>query len=307
MQAANPATIGTDQEAGLAKSRTSFWRMHGWLKWAVGGLLAAAALLAGIVTVAAHRAEPFLRARIVEGLRERFHARVELDSFHVSLDNGLDGRWGVWAEGKGLRIWPPAQVAGVSVPAGTSQPNTPEAPLIRLKVFRFHAPLRYEPGKPIRVSVVKLTGLDVDLPPRSHFLHNSTAAEPARNEEASGGGLRFEADSIECKDARLILETGKPGKLPLKIAIAHLKLTKTDSDEQLSAGIPAMRFDAELTSPRPVGTIHSKGRFGPWDVADPGESPVSGDYGFEHADLGEFKGIAGIYRPSGTMRGHCAT
>jgi hypothetical protein len=303
MQAANPATIGTDQEAGLAKSRTSFWRMHGWLKWAVGGLLAAAALLAGIVTVAAHRAEPFLRARIVEGLRERFHARVELDSFHVSLDNGLDGRWGVWAEGKGLRIWPPAQVAGVSVPAGTSQPNTPEAPLIRLKVFRFHAPLRYEPGKPIRVSVVKLTGLDVDLPPRSHFLHNSTAAEPARNEEASGGGLRFEADSIECKDARLILETGKPGKLPLKIAIAHLKLTKTDSDEQLSAGIPAMRFDAELTSPRPVGTIHSKGRFGPWDVADPGESPVSGDYGFEHADLGEFKGIAGILSSIGHYEG----
>jgi len=303
MQAANPATIGTDQEAGLAKSRTSFWRMHGWLKWAVGGLLAAAALLAGIVTVAAHRAEPFLRARIVEGLRERFHARVELDSFHVSLDNGLDGRWGVWAEGKGLRIWPPAQVAGVSVPAGTSQPNTPEAPLIRLKVFRFHAPLRYEPGKPIRVSVVKLTGLDVDLPPRSHFLHNSTAAEPARNEEASGGGLRFEADSIECKDARLILETGKPGKLPLKIAIAHLKLTKTDSDEQLSAGIPAMRFDAELTSPRPVGTIHSKGRFGPWDVADPGESPVSGDYGFEHADLGEFKGIAGILSSTGHYEG----
>ena len=37
-------------------------------------------------------------------LEEHFHARVELDSFHVSLVDGL------WAEGKGLRIWPPARL-----------------------------------------------------------------------------------------------------------------------------------------------------------------------------------------------------
>ena len=37
-----------------------------------------------------------------------------------------------------------------------------------------------------------------------------------------------------------------------------------------------MGFEAELTNPRPVGTIHTKGSFGPWLVADPGESPVDG-------------------------------
>jgi hypothetical protein len=113
-------------------------------------LLATAGLLAVVVTVAAHRAEPFLRARIVGGLQERFHARVELDSFHLSLDDGLDGHWGVWAEGKGLRVFPPAQVEGVTVPG----PAGPVAPMIRLVEFRFHAPLRYAAGKPFQISMV---------------------------------------------------------------------------------------------------------------------------------------------------------
>ena len=69
-----------------------------------------------------------------------------------------------------------------------------------------------------------------------------------------------------------------------------------------------MGFDAELTNPRPVGTIHTKGSLGPWLVEDPGESPIAGDYQFEHADLGSFKGIAGILnfdRP--LRRARCAT
>ena len=64
-----------------------------------------------------------------------------------------------------------------------------------------------------------------------------------------------------------------------------------------------MGFEAELTNPRPVGTIHTKGSFGPWVVEDPGESPVTGDYQFEHADLGGFKGIAGILSSTGHYEG----
>ena len=67
-----------------------------------------------------------------------------------------------------------------------------------------------------------------------------------------------------------------------------------------------MVFDAELTNPRPVGAIHTTGQFGPWQGSDPGESPVSGDYRFTHADLSTIKGIAGILtfgRPiPGTLR-----
>ncbi|MGD0901820.1 MAG: hypothetical protein ABR924_02650, partial [Terracidiphilus sp.] len=135
--------------------QASFWRRHRVLMWVLGGLLVAAAGLAAIVTVLAHRAEPFLRARIVEELQDRFHGRVELDSFHLTLGIGLEGQWGVWAQGKGLRIWPPAQVAGVTVP-GPAEPGAAGAgaakPLIQLEEFRFHAPLSFEPGKPIHIS-----------------------------------------------------------------------------------------------------------------------------------------------------------
>jgi hypothetical protein len=101
---------------------------------------------------------------------------------------------------------------------------------------------------------------------------------------------------MKCNGAHLTLETSKPGKLPLEFAIAHLTLRR------LGTG-GAMGYDAELTNPRPVGTIHSTGRFGPWLVEDPGESAIAGDYRFEHADLGGFKGIAGILSSTGHYEG----
>jgi hypothetical protein len=52
-----------------------------------------------------------------------------------------------------------------------------------------------------------------------------------------------------------------------------------------------------------VGTIHATGSFGPWHTADPGESPLTGDYRFEHADLGGFKGISGILSSTGHYEG----
>jgi hypothetical protein len=284
-------------------------------------LLLTLASAAVVVDVALHRVEPFLRARIVDGLADRFHARVELDSFHVSLANGL------WAEGKGLRIWPPARVEGVAVAAGQEGAKEAE-PLIRLAEFRFHAPLELKPGKPIHISVVELKGLNVHLPPKSHFEHGAArdagSSEAAVKPRGAAGLVRFEVETMECTGAELVLETSKPGKLPLEFAIAHLKLTNIASggaihpkdkdlslgtpaihpkDKDLSLGTPAMGFDAELTNPKPEGTIHATGSFGPWQTADPGESPLAGDYRFEHADLASFKGIAGILSSTGHYQG----
>ena len=57
-----------NREAGLAEVQQGFWRRHRWAKWVAGGLLARWPAVACVVDVALHRAEPFLRARIVEGL-----------------------------------------------------------------------------------------------------------------------------------------------------------------------------------------------------------------------------------------------
>ena len=63
-----------------------------------------------------------------------------------------------------------------------------------------------------------------------------------------------------------------------------------------SAGIgQPMKFQAELTNPKPPGDIHSSGRFGPWNMDDPAATPVGPEhYTFEHADLSVFNGISGI-------------
>jgi hypothetical protein len=286
----------------LTDIQTGFWRRHRWLKWTIGIVLAGLAVLACVVLVLAHNAEPIMRAAIVQGLQDHFHSRVELDSFHLTLRNGL------WAEGKGLRIWPPAEVEGITVPG-----SGPPKPLISLEEFRFHAPLHYDPQRPIRITVVRLKGLDVDLPPRSHFTHDPNAvsaagdssspsdapagAPAATGKPIPGNGLfHFKVEDLDCDGAHLTVETSKPGKLPVEFAIAHLKMTN------IGAG-GAMGFEAELTNPRPQGTIHTKGNLGPWSVADPGESPLSGDYSFEHADLSTFKGIAGILSSTGQYQG----
>jgi hypothetical protein len=256
---------------------------HAWLKWAAGVVLLGFLVLGIVITVAIRRVEPMLRAAIVGKLEEHFRARVELDSFRVSFSNG------VWAEGKGLRIWPPPNLANAN---GDDANN----PLIRLADFRFHAPLHYKPGEPIRISVVQLTGLDVDVPPKPHVGHKETEPSDAAPDMSHTSMLHFVVDSIDCKNAHLTLETGKPGKLPLEFDIAHVRLTHVGVNN-------SMHFDAQLTNPRPAGTIVTSGNIGPWVVEDPGETPVSGDYNFENADLGVFKGIAGILNSAGKYLG----
>ncbi|MGO8757111.1 MAG: AsmA-like C-terminal region-containing protein [Terracidiphilus sp.] len=234
-----------------------------------------------------------LRAAIVEKLGEYFHARVELDSFHVSLIDGLR------AEGRGLRIWPPAHMAGVTVPASnTAGGASGTKPLIQLAEFRFDAPLRLKPGEPIRISTVELMGLVVDVPAKPHFTHLSKGGSPQTAPQTWNGSalLRLEVDSVECKDAHLTLETSKPGKLPLEFDIQRFRIAN------VSAGGP-MRFEAELTNPRPKGTIVASGSIGPWVVEDPGETAISGNYRLERADLSVFHGIAGILTSAGGYQG----
>ena len=64
-----------------------------------------------------------------------------------------------------------------------------------------------------------------------------------------------------------------------------------------------MLYNAALTNPRPPGAIHAVGSFGPWNAEEPGDTPLSGNYTFEKADLGVFAGIAGILNSTGHFDG----
>ncbi len=267
-------------KVGGVAMKQSFWRRHGWLKWLAGGVLLLLVALGVAVAIAARRAEPFLRSLIVARLSEHFHARVELDSFHISLVDGVQ------AEGKGLRIWPPAQVEGVATPGG----GRPARPLIALDDFRFHAPLRYERGEPIHISHVELRGLTIDVPPKPHFTHKAEAASP------SPSRIRLQVESVAVTDAHLKLEPSNPQKTPLEFAIETLTVSRVNENGTMS-------FDARLRNPRPEGWITTQGSFGPWAVEDPGTTPVAGNYRLDKANLGVFRGIDGTLTSTGAYKG----
>jgi hypothetical protein len=276
-------------------SRRLFWRRNRWIWWVAGSMFAALIVVAVVLSIAARRFEPFIRERIVAGLQERFHTHVELADFHVSVHHGQQGEWGMWATGRGLRIWPPHQ-------EGADQPlevAVGSKPLIDLGEFSFHVPLRYEAMQRLHIGEVRLKRLLIDVPPRSE---RDKQARPARApdqvqaSEQPGALASLTVDRVICEGADLTLETDKPDRAPLDFEISHLTLM------HLAAG-KAMDFEAELTNPKPRGAIETSGSFGPWIVADPGESAVSGKYRFENADLSVFNGIAGILSSTGTYAG----
>ena len=171
------ATMGTGGSAVVGEQLAGLRGRRRWILWVGVGLLTAAAAMAVLVSVAARRVEPFLRARIVAALGQRFDAKVELDSFHVSLESGLHGQWGVFAVGRGLRMWPTKDRPRHEDEVMADRPKDEELssgmpiadePLIRVDEFHFHAPLRYESGKPLRISLVQIEGLAVVVPPRTH-------------------------------------------------------------------------------------------------------------------------------------------
>ncbi len=291
---------------GTTEMRASFWRRHRGLKWLALGCLVFLVALSVVTVIATRRAQPFLRSLIVEWLEQKFQARVELDGFQVSVAAGLR------AEGKGLRIWPPAQLTGA-----VNDTQTPGKPLIDLAEFSFRAPLHYSSGKPIRISQITLRGLDIDIPAKPHPTQGESTVEaappqpaagpkaaagsqPAAGSRASGlrglGPLNFVIGRVVCTEARVTLENRNPAKEPLEFEIQTLKVM------HISAG-GTMDFEATLTNPRPRGLVKTKGNLGPWVVEDPGMTPLKGNYTFNDADLGTFKGISGTLNSTGRYEG----
>jgi hypothetical protein len=285
-------------------------------------------VVSAALAVIAQHIQPYLHARLISELQERFHTHVELDRFHVALGNGFEGEWGIWATGRGLRIWPPQEKGGDRA----RQAAVMSVPLISLDEFRFHVPLRYQQDKAITITMVRLNGLKINVPPGSHLgttadrgsgataakqspvalVQRSPALQLVNQPKSAGSyaGTHPDSDSlrgagllasilvkrIECKNAQLILETDKPDKLPLSFAISSLELRNVTAHE------PA-EFEAELTNPKPAGVIHSRGTLGPLPAGDPGETPIRGKFALDHADLATFRGIAGILSSTGNFQG----
>jgi hypothetical protein len=257
----------SEQNSFRRNTREGRWRWIG----GVALLLIVAITVAGIVI---YRAEPTLRATVIETLSTRFKSKVELDAFHVSLLKGLQ------VSGAGLRIF------------GDTDPNNHEPgvqPIISVAEFRFRMGILDFLRATKHVDTVYVKGLQLNLPPREQ-------RGQMKNMGPKGGKIEIVVDRFVCDDAQLIVNTLRSGKLPLEFDIESLKMT------MIGPGSP-MHFDANLTNPKPVGNILSSGLFGPWQADSPRDTPVSGAYTFKHADLGTIKGIGGILSSTGKYAG----
>lgn len=225
-------------------------------------------------------ADEMIRARVVESLSARFHSPVELDSLH------LDASDGVKVTGNGLRI---LYLAGPAVPDAN---KVAPLPMLSIDSFEFHTEFK-ELFKPTtRILAVFVRGLKLDIPPRQpRGANQKDNPRLARQPKIS-----IVVDKIVCVDSKVVIETSKPGKLPLSFDIASVTLTDVGSKKPLL-------YDATLTNPKPVGQVHSTGHFGPWQADDPRDTPIDGTYTFTNADLSTFKGISGMLSSTGDFKG----
>jgi hypothetical protein len=146
---------------------------------------------------------------------------------------------------------------------------------------------------PKRIREVTLDGLQIHIPPRGEPKpEGDRASVPPERQPRSP----FVVETIVADGTTLRLLPKIPGKEPLEFDIRRLRLHHVDLDRP-------MDFDAQLRNAKPPGIIRSRGRFGPWAAADPRDTPVSGDYKFQDADLSVFRGVGGILSSKGSYRG----
>ena len=207
-------------------------RLSRWLLW-IGGIAFIVLLIVGaVVGILLHRAQPMIRASLIDTLQKRFHAKVELDDLHVSIVNGFR------VEGSGLRIWlppenqalPPANSSGNAIAVAPAKPsaagnqagqakkeaNIPPAttqnaqdsgrglslqdqrwrtePWIVVGKMHFHASWRILPGKPIVISVIYVEGVRVLLPPKEDRPHLSMS-------DGSGTGAGAQPSTQQADDS----------------------------------------------------------------------------------------------------------
>jgi hypothetical protein len=237
-------------------------------------LLLSAATLFVVAKIVLSHAGPILKGRIIETLSTRFQSKVDLDQLNVSVVHGLS------VTGDGLRIYPPDDV----IAAGADHP------LIAVRHFEFHSGIMGLFIKPMHVSDVHVSGLAIYIPPKEY--RNQAATPPKKHH----GKIKIVVGEIRCDDSQLVIGTAKPGKDPKNFILQHIVLHDFGSNA-------AWPYDATLTNAVPRGNIHATGTFGPWNIESPGDSSVTGDYTFSHADLGTIHGIGGMLDSTGKFNG----
>jgi hypothetical protein len=214
----------------------------------------------------------------MEAVGEQFKSHVQVESLEVS-------------------VLPRARMRGrVLVLRQRDRANGP--PLISIQSFSAEASLFAFLREPLRLSAVRIDGLEINVPPGGLDMPDEPR-EPASDGPHAEGGSRTSPlviGSLVTERASLRLLRNEPGKAARVFEIRHLAM------QDVGANHP-WPFQAELTNPTPPGVIRTQGTFGPWDASEPEQTPLAAAYAFEQADLAVLDGIAGRLDSTGRFSG----
>jgi hypothetical protein len=244
-------------------------------------LLAALGVLATVVIVALLSIplrSDTLKARVIALLTEELESEVTIET--------LNGR-----------VFPRVSVSGTGVVI-RQKGRTDVPPLITIAEFEIRGSLRDLMQHPRRVAEVRLRGLQVKIPPGDDGDDGDEKREKseAQNQADIRRLQRVIIERFEAPDTVITLIPRRTGKQPKIFTVHHLVMDSLG----VSQTIP---YIATLTNPVPKGEIETSGTFGPWNVAHPARTPVTGKYVFANANLDTIEGLAGVLSSTGEFRG----
>ena len=226
---------------------------------------ASAVLFLGIVFFVV-RYFPFSEKTVTESLRETFPSNVTIEHYKTQYFPHP----GCTAEGVVFR--------STSGPAG----SPPVVSIQKLTIQGSYADFIFRPH---HISRAYLEGLRLQVP-------------PLKNTGAFTGGYsdsQMTIGEVVANGAVLEFESGN-GKPATRFDIHELSLGTVSAKDGMS-------YRLAMKNPTPPGEIISTGHFGPFHASDPSQTPVSGKFSFQQADLGVFKGVSGIVDSEGTFSG----
>ena len=216
----------------------------------------------------------------VKALADHYQCDVELKSFHASF-------------------FPMVRLSGQGlVLRRRDTPGLPPmASIDKFSVTAYWVDLLRHPR---HLGDIRLQGFTLNVPPRHNANAPASAAPPGSSAPASKSAkaqsMAFVLDHVAADGAAINIISSKPEKPPTVFQIQKLRLQSAGFGEP-------MRFEAQLTNPRPVGQIESSGNFGPWNVNDPSQTPINGKYKFRKASLSTIRGLKGILSSDGSYDG----
>jgi hypothetical protein len=206
---------------------------------------------------------PFRREAVVKELQDASSSRVDVGSF------------------RGTYFPRPGCVLEHVVFQHNPKPGSP--PLITVDSIRIESSFLGLFSK--HVKRIRAEDMRILIPSRGTDEHFQT---PKRS--------TFVIDDLIADGMILEIASREPDKKPLQFSFHSLILSNVGGSGPAS-------FKAKLSNPEPPGEITTAGQFGPWNADDVGKTVVTGDYTFQHADLGVFHGIAGLLSSSGKFAG----